>query len=82
MSLREIHELAQEIYNDPANQNPLQVSTIALACRLLPGLHEYARQWDARSSHERAAVERTKRKNAFPAWACRERPDDLFKDED
>jgi hypothetical protein len=29
-----------------------------------------------------AAVPARTRENAFPAWACRARPDDLFKDED
>jgi hypothetical protein len=33
--------------------------------------------------HDSAArLELPKRENAFPAWACRARPDDLFKDED
>lgn len=77
--MSELQELAQEIYNDP--EHPPLASTMALARQLLPGLHEYARRWDARSCNERAAVERMRRENAFPAWACRKRPDDLFKDE-
>jgi hypothetical protein len=48
------------------------------AKRLLAICHE---QQAARLKHSAPAPALT-RENAFPAWACRARPDDLFKDEE
>jgi hypothetical protein len=54
--MNEVHELAQELYNDPAIY-PGLVKAVAEARRLLPELHDFARQWDAAQARERAVVE-------------------------
>jgi hypothetical protein len=73
----EITNLAREILRA---EGCTRSEAMLCAQLLVNGSHEYTRRRYVAQAHERATVELT-RENAFPAWACRPRPDDLFKDE-